>query len=94
MTLDELVEFCTDDSRVCPLPRHWHELWKMLPNREPRGAGWEPPLPLILAAWWEASDSLKRARLKVHLEWANSNGVLGEAADFLLALSDEDWHYE
>ena len=76
------------------MPRHWHKLWKMLPNREPRGAGWEPPLPLILAAWWEASDSSKRARLKSHLEWANSNGVLGDAADFLLALSDEDWHYE
>ena len=39
----------------------------MLPNREPRGAGWEPPLPLILAAWWEASHSSKRARLKEHL---------------------------
>jgi len=66
----------------------------MLPNREPRGAGWEPPLPFILVAWWEASDSSKRARFKLHLEWAKSNGVLGDAADFLLALSDEDWHYE
>ena len=92
MTLDELVEFCTDENRVCPLPRHWHKLWVMLPNRKPRGVGWEPPLPLILAAW-EASDSAKRARLKVHLEWASSNGVL-EKLLIYLALSDDDWYYQ
>ena len=54
----------------------------MLPNREPRGAGWEPPLPLILAA----SDSAKIARLKVHFERANSNGVLDQVAEFLYGL--------
>ena len=83
-----------DENRVCPLPRHWHELWKMLPNREPRGAGWEPPLPFILVAWWEASDSSKRARLKLHLELANSNVVLDRVAEFLIGLSDDEWHYE
>lgn len=93
MTLDELLEFCTDENRVCPLPRYWHKLWEMLPNRKPCGVGWEPPLPLILEAW-ETSDSAKRARLKVHLEWASSNGVLGEAANLLLALSDDDWYYQ
>ena len=94
MILDELLEFCTDEHRIYPTPRQWHEFWKMLPNREFQGDGWQPHLPLILAAWWESSDSSKRARLKEHLDWASSNGVLEQVADFLKGLSDDEWHYE
>jgi hypothetical protein len=44
------------------------------------------PYLSILAAWWEASDSAKIARLKVHFERANSNGVLDQVAEFLYGL--------
>ena len=45
----ELIAYCRERDRVCPLPPPWNQLWEMLPNRKRVGLGWEPPLPLILA---------------------------------------------
>jgi hypothetical protein len=61
-TLADLMTEASKDGRVCPQPMIWNQLWELLPDRRRVGAGWEPPLPLILAAWWEASDSDKRSR--------------------------------
>ncbi|MBI4642782.1 MAG: hypothetical protein HY790_01000 [Deltaproteobacteria bacterium] len=68
--LKELIEYCSQDKRVCPQPIPWNRLWEMLPNKERKGIGWNPPLPLILGAWWETSDVQKAARFKEHLIWA------------------------
>jgi len=48
----------------------------LLTNRRGVGVGWEPSLPLILAAWWEASDKDKRTRVHSHLRWASDHGAL------------------
>ena len=45
-----LIAYCRENSRVCPMPQRWNALWELLPNRKRVGGGWEPPLPLILAA--------------------------------------------
>jgi hypothetical protein len=29
---------------------------EMLPNKKCKGHGWEPPLQLILAAWWDSLE--------------------------------------
>jgi hypothetical protein len=50
-TVENLVAYCRVNDRVCPLPPLWNDLWEMLPNRARVGAGWQPPPPLILAAW-------------------------------------------
>jgi hypothetical protein len=50
-------------------------------------------LPLILAAWWEASGLSKQLRLIEHLKWAESNGQLQEIADYLKALKEEEWFH-
>jgi hypothetical protein len=55
--LSSLINYCSSDGRVCPLPMKWNELWEMLPGRKRVGDAWEPPLPLILAAWSESSAS-------------------------------------
>jgi hypothetical protein len=60
--LADLMTEASKDGRVCPQPMIWDQLWELLPDRHRVGAGWEPPLPLILAACWEASDSDKRSR--------------------------------
>jgi hypothetical protein len=49
--LHDLLNYVRDNRRVCPVPQRWNELWEMLPDRKRVGNGWEPPLPLILAAW-------------------------------------------
>ena len=39
--------------RICLRPDPWNKLWELLPDRKRVGNGWEPALPLILAAWYE-----------------------------------------
>jgi hypothetical protein len=91
--LDQLLAYCREKERVCPVPRRWHELWEMLPEKTQLGIGWQPPLPLILAAWWEASDAAKQERLEEHLRWAADHGALGNANHLLRSLPESDWHH-
>jgi len=67
-SLDSLISYCQLNRRVCPFPTKWNELYEMLPRKTRVGGGFKPPAPLILAAWYEASDSMKRARLVEHLQ--------------------------
>jgi len=94
MTLDEMIAEGSKDGRVCPQPMVWNRLWELLPNRRRLGAGWELPLPLILAAWWEASDSEKRSRFHSHLRWASEHGAAAAVAHLLSSMKPEDWHTE
>ena len=86
-----LLDWAKADRRVCPKPDSWSGLWEMLPARTQSGAGWNPPLPLILAAWWATSDVEKAARLALHIRWAADHGVLGEADVFLRGLPEDQW---
>lgn len=88
---DDLVRYCRENRRVCPMPPQWNALWEMLPNRTRVGGGWEPALPLILAAWHEASALAKMMRLKEHIDWAEQHGVLDEVDKFLRSLSESEW---
>ena len=91
--LESLIAHCNVSGRVCPVPGRWDELWKMLPERQRRGAGWEPSLPLILSAWWDSSNLDKQLRLREHVQWANSHGCLPEVDAFLRGLPESEWHH-
>ena len=58
----------------------------MLPDQRRVGVGWEPPLPLILAAWWDTSDTAKRGRFELHLRYAAEHGALDNVEQYLLHL--------
>jgi len=75
------------------MPMRWNELYELLPERKRAGGGWEPPLPLILAAWYDTPALLKMLRLAEHVEWADKHGVLNEIDKFLRQLSEVDWHH-
>lgn len=92
-SLDSLLEYCADLDRVCPQPMRWNELWKMLPDRQRRGGGWQPSVPLILGGWWHSSNLEKMLRLKEHIEWAESHGCLAQVDAFIRGLSKDEWHY-
>jgi hypothetical protein len=92
-TLEELIQYCKDNDRVCPQPQLWNEMWNKLKDKKQIGVGWEPPLPLILAAWYVSSDSSKQFRLVQHLNWADSHGQLKEISDFLISLTEEQWFH-
>jgi hypothetical protein len=76
---------------ICPQPQKWQELWDLLPVKERTGGGWNPSLPLILAAWWDATDCSKQARFLEHLAWAETHGTIEEALDYLRKLNPSDW---
>lgn len=92
--IDEVIALGTRQGRICPQPQRWKELWELLPNRERKGAGWIPPLPFILAAWWETDDAQKQDRFLAHLRWAEEHGALDTVIEYLSKLQESDWHFK
>jgi hypothetical protein len=90
--LEQLLSLAQAGKRVCPVPQKWNELWELLPQRKRVGAGWEPPLPLILGAWWHTSDAEKQSRFLSHIRWAADHGALGTVSAFINSLEPEHWH--
>ena len=91
-TLDYLWAYCTDNNRLVPMPQQWNTVFGMLKNtgQKPSG-GWQPSLPLILAAWYEALPIAKQLRFKEHLAWAEKEGQLDEVGDYLRSLKEQEW---
>ena len=92
-TIENLIAYCRENNRVCPMPQHWNTLWEMLPNRKREGSGWKPPLPLILAAWHDTPAISKMMRLAEHIEWAAKHGVLDRISAFLRQLPESGWFH-
>jgi hypothetical protein len=92
-TVESLIAHCRANSRVCPQPKFWQELWEMLPGRKRVGVGWEPSAPLILGAWHDAPAMLKMVRVAEHIQWADEHGALETVSDFLRNLREEDWYH-
>ena len=68
-TFESLWEHCTANNRA--VPRDWHRLYEMLKDKQQNSAGgWEPSLPLILAAWHVTMPIEKQLRFKEHIRWA------------------------
>jgi hypothetical protein len=89
--LQDLLNYVRENRRVCPVPQRWNELWEMLPDRKRVGNGWEPPLPLSLAAWWDTPAMLKMLRLEEHIRYADAHGMLPKVDLYLRGLQEEGW---
>jgi len=89
--LNTLLEYVRQDGRVCPMPQRWNELWEMLPSRQRVGGGWEPGVPLILAAWWDTPALSKMMRLEEQICHAQAHGALPEVDRFLRGLPEDEW---
>lgn len=64
---------------------YWQQLFQTIQKAYPER---EFPKPLILAAWNTTSDTQKRNRFCMHLEFAISAGV---ANSILKKVKEEDW---
>jgi len=94
-TFEAIWAICASNARVSPMSQPWNYLFGMLKGtRQLPNGGWEPPLPLILAAWHETSASEKRARFKRHIEWAGEQRQLDEIGLCLRALPEDQWLHE
>lgn len=92
--LSALLAHCTAGGRVCPQPIEWDRLWQSLPCRTRTDSGWQPPAPLILAAWHFTSNAEKRRRLAEHIRWAADHDALPAFAAALRTLPADRWHLE
>lgn len=93
-SFDSLWAYCTANWRLVPKPAHWSQFYTMLKNtRQKLSGGWEPPLPLILAAWDHSLPIEKQFRFKEHVQWAHDQGQLVAACVFLRSLPEDDWHH-
>lgn len=90
-SLSKLIDFCKSNKRV--VPRDWHKVWKMLPNRKRKGGGWEPSLPLILAAWNCTTEEEKQERFFYHLKYADIHDVLDKVSGYLSNLLESEWYH-
>ncbi|MBV6499026.1 MAG: hypothetical protein CJBNEKGG_01475 [Prosthecobacter sp.] len=90
--LESLWSYCTAENRLVPQQTPWSELYSNLQHtRQKPSGGWEPPLPLILAAWHHSVPIEKQLRFKEHLEWAAKQGQLDEIGSFLRSLTETQW---
>ena len=81
------------NNRVCPQPARWQQLYDMLPEKKHSSAGWEPPPPLIDAAWLGTPSIPKRMCFREHLEWAATHGCLQQVFTFMKSLPETEWHH-
>lgn len=65
----------------------------MLPDKKRKGGGWEPALPLILAAWSDTSALQKMVSFREHIEWASDHGDLDLVYRFIAELPENEWHH-
>ncbi len=91
-SLESLWAYCSADRRV--IPRDWQKVYEMLASKRqlPTG-GWEPPLPLILAAWHETTPLEKQLRFREHIQWAAEQDQLNLLGKYLRASREEDWYH-
>ena len=91
-TFDSLWTYCTKNNRMVPVPQEWAELHSMLANRRQKpSGGWEPPAPLILAAWNCTTPIEKQMRFQEHVQWATDQNQLAKVGEFLRSLPEERW---
>lgn len=91
-TFETLWQFCTDSNRV--IPKDWNKLYGMLKNKKQKpSGGWEPSLPLKLAAWDVTMPLEKQLRFKEHIQWATNNGQIEEIASYLKSLPETEWYH-
>ena len=81
------------NNRVCPQPARWQQLYDMLPGKKNSSAGWEPPPPLIDAAWQGTPSIPKRMCFREHIEWAATHDCLRQVFTFMKSLPESEWHH-
>ena len=91
--LKDLLNFCRQNSRVCPHPLEWETLWNIILDRKRNGMHWKPHRPLILSDWWKTSIQEKQIRLKEHLRWAYEHEIFDKVEEFIRKLSEEQWYH-
>jgi very-short-patch-repair endonuclease len=90
-SITSFLEKIKSEGRSSPAGQHWMAFHELLCRHATRIGAGRPPVPFILAASGE-SDSSKHKRLGEQLRWAQANGTLTEALEFLRGLRSDQWN--
>lgn len=91
--LEDVLAIAQGHQRVCPKPDAWEALHALLCSHAGPGEAL-PPAPPGAAAWGRTSSQAKATCLADHLGWAAARpAALREAARYLQALREEEWHH-
>ena len=66
-----------NDDFICPMPRKWNDVYTALLDVWRKGGSKpqdKPPVPLILAAWWDTPIIAKKVRWLETVKWAATHG--------------------
>jgi hypothetical protein len=89
VTLEEALAELRKNNRVCPMPSVWQKLYDALPNK----AADLPSAPVTADEWKQTPALEKRSRFRLHIEWADTQGVLKQVYKALQALPENKWHH-
>lgn len=90
--INDFLERIKSEGRSSPAGWQWERFHKLLCRHGCRVGSERPPVPLILAASGEANSS-KHQRFAEQLYWAQANGALTEALEFLAELRPDQWNH-
>lgn len=91
-TLESLWAYCASNNRL--IPKKWNDFYNLLKDKKQKSSGgWEPPLPLILGAWWNTIPIQKQSRFKEHVQWAFDHGQIDKIGNYLRGLKENEWFH-
>lgn len=84
-TVENLIAFCSQNNRVCPVLDQWEIMHRLLPLGMNR---WPVPPPQSAT-----NDAERRALLREHIERAEESGGLNNIGTFLRNLQEDQWRH-
>lgn len=90
--LENLLEICTKNNRICPKPKHWIKLSDAIGMSDPNV---DELTPLILAGWAYSDDEAKQERLTKQVEFAISQpeSISNKFIEVLVSIEEDGWHH-
>lgn len=91
-SLENLLEICTRNNRICPKPKYWIKLSDAIGMSDPNV---DELTPLILAGWTYSDDETKQERLVKQIKFAlaQPESVRDKFIEVLLSIDEDGWHH-
>jgi hypothetical protein len=90
--LENLLEVCTKNNRICPKPDVWMKLSDTIGKNKPN----DDLAPLVLAGWIYSDDETKQDRLIMQVKFALAQpyGIRDKFIEMLLSIEEVNWHHK
>lgn len=91
-SFETLWEYCSQNKRA--IPKDWMKFYDQIEGtRQLPSGGWDPPLPLILSAWYHTIPLEKNLRFMEQLKWAVEHCQINRISNYLHSLSEDEWFH-